>query len=1027
VLLIIFLTLVAPLFGAQPVAARFDGRFAGGFGAGGEGYVRLSDDNRGYRGVVVQPGAGYVLVGDVRGSLRAARVDRSGRIDRSFGAGGTVDLPVGEYAFGRAAAVMPDGAIIIAGRSDSDFVVARLHADGTPDRSFGVDGVVTTNIAVDPSGPYQSIDAIQAVLVQPDGKIVAGGGFDLCGDWSCPDQGFALVRYLSDGALDTTFGTDGIVTTPFTVDGEGARGIYALALQSDGRIIATGAAIEDDTLPVVRYLPDGRLDPGFGKQGVQTYSGPGSGLDLAVAPDGAVLVLTTQALVRLQPDGARDPAFGDDGSLAFAVGDGPFSARRFSVHADGRVTVVGQTDGDLVVARYMPDGELDWSMGGVGYAQNPINAPDGIVLINAAARDGHALMVLAGAIRPTAHSYLIRLNDEGRLDEAGGYVETRISVQHERITALAVQPNGAIIAAGYADHSEGPNPAPTMALMRVSPKGQFDRTFGDDGIARTRGAYGSTLALAPDGAIVVAGTTLADPQGHQRVVVRRYTADGQPDGDVSFARGLYLNFGRRSAQAGAVLPQADGAIIIGGSALENGRWDLALARYLADGRLDQSFGDGGVALLALDGDTRLRAALLLPNGKLLVAGDLNRVGSLGGGTIVARFLANGALDPSFGAGQGYVVADLGPSQGLGLAVQPDGKLLTGAVVEANGQRFLTALRYLPDGAPDATYGAEGVSRLARGYPGLVGAGLALDAGGGLTLVGYAGAEVVLARLSRNGAPDPFFGSAGTTTGMFGATSAAGAAIFHPGLNAVVVGGSRAHSPTDSGIAVGLVPGSYPRNSAPQVQGGRYRTLPGVTLTAPAPGLLAGASDAEGDPLSLEVSQPPAHGDLVVEADGAFRYTPRAGFSGDDRFFVQASDGLTLSEPAEVRIHVSAPEANTPPTAVTHIYTTIAGAPLVLPAPGVLAGAADANGDTLTAYLETGPRFGKLELSADGAFRYTPNAGFSGEDDFSYRVSDGAAASAPAHVTVHVLAPDGTLPAPAPEPLRYTVYAPIISR
>ena len=190
------------------------------------------------------------------------------------------------------------------------------------------------------------------------------------------------------------------------------------------------------------------------------------------------------------------------------------------------------------------------------------------------------------------------------------------------------------------------------------------------------------------------------------------------------------------------------------------------------------------------------------------------------------------------------------------------------------------------------------------------------------------------------------------------------------------------------------------NAAPTAQGDNYTTGAGIALVVAADrGLLANDSDANGDMLEAVLVEGPAHGLLTLEADGGFSYTPEADFSGDDSFTYKASDG-DLESQATVTITV----ANTAPTAQGDNYSTGAGIALVVSAEqGLLANDSDADGHTLEAVLVKEPAHGLLTLEADGSFSYTPDAGFSGEDSFTYQASDGAAQSEPVAVTIEVLA------------------------
>jgi VCBS repeat-containing protein len=154
---------------------------------------------------------------------------------------------------------------------------------------------------------------------------------------------------------------------------------------------------------------------------------------------------------------------------------------------------------------------------------------------------------------------------------------------------------------------------------------------------------------------------------------------------------------------------------------------------------------------------------------------------------------------------------------------------------------------------------------------------------------------------------------------------------------------------------------------------------------------------------------PANGALGLNANGSFIYTPAAGFSGSDSFTYRADDYGDLSAPATVTIDVLPVGTNVPPTAAPDAYTTRQDTRLEIPAPGVLDNDLDADGNALAAVVESQPAHGALTLKANGSFTYTPAAGYTGSDSFSYRANDGKASSAAAQVTLTVLPASANLP------------------
>ena len=221
--------------GAFIALVRYDslGSLDLSFGSGG---VVLSDLQGQARAVTVQPDGRILTAG---GSFQVVRFNADGTLDTGFGSGGQITLPFGDYGWdslAEAILVQPDDRIVVAGGAWThyDFAIARLEPDGSLDRGFGHGGMVTTDFA---NGGF---DSILALVLQPDGRLVAAG----YGGPShrLPDEDhFALARYEPDGALDRSFGRSGKVVVPIDdllID-DFAR---ALALQPDGRLVAAGNA-----------------------------------------------------------------------------------------------------------------------------------------------------------------------------------------------------------------------------------------------------------------------------------------------------------------------------------------------------------------------------------------------------------------------------------------------------------------------------------------------------------------------------------------------------------------------------------------------------------------------------------------------------------------------------------------------------------------------------------------------------------------------------------------------------------------
>jgi hypothetical protein len=191
------------------------------------------------------------------------------------------------------------------------------------------------------------------------------------------------------------------------------------------------------------------------------------------------------------------------------------------------------------------------------------------------------------------------------------------------------------------------------------------------------------------------------------------------------------------------------------------------------------------------------------------------------------------------------------------------------------------------------------------------------------------------------------------------------------------------------------------NTPPVVGNDHYDVVEDVRFTPDAArGVMANDRDAEGDPLSAQLITEPAHGTLVFQPDGSFAYEPAANYFGPDAFTYKLADWTDESEAATVNLNVIA--VDDPPIARPNVFFGAAGATLTKSAnESLLVNDTDIDSPSLSAVLVAGPQHGTLNLRADGSFSYTPNAGFSGTDTFSYRASDTTSMSEIAEVRLLV--------------------------
>ena len=278
----------------------------------------------------------------------------------------------------------------------------------------------------------------------------------------------------------------------------------------------------------------------------------------------------------------------------------------------------------------------------------------------------------------------------------GGRVVTDISGGHDEARALAIQPDGRIVAAGVT----GTGSSQDFALARYNTDGSLDRTFGVGGTVITDVSRGSdvvwAVAIQVDGKIVAAGAASGD------FALARYTADGTLDTQFGHGGITITDFGGDD-QANALALQRDGRIVVAGVA---GRLDFGLARYRADGTLDATFGAEGRVITDFSGHTDAAYALAIqPDGRIVAAGATGAFPTAQ--FALARYDGDGSLDTGFGAG-GKVTIDFGrDARAHTLAIQPDGKIVTGGFVNNGSSADGALTRHDANGATDGSFGVAG--------------------------------------------------------------------------------------------------------------------------------------------------------------------------------------------------------------------------------------------------------------------------------------------------------------------------------
>lgn len=356
-------------------------------------------------------------------------------LDPTFGIGGRVNHALGQNASARKILLQPDGKLLVAGLvqvSQNAVRLVRFNADGSLDTTFGSIGQVTSTI----HSPF--VEAWHGAVLLSNGKILVGGNLGPAGS-----EDFAIARYNANGLLDRGFGQGGIVTLDF---GNSSESINALAVQADGKIVAVGKSnVSHNEFDFVagRFNADGSIDTAFASNGkfVLDRNSADIANSVIIQPDGKILIGGRVGpfcgVLRLNTNGTADTNFGTNGLAAqFSTSIG----KDIALQRDGKILSVG--DG---MVRFNSNGSLDSSFGNAGRAilsESFLSAvhvrPDGLIVAA-----GNSASFIPG----TDENFAV-----GLFNTNGSFL-SRIDTDfegHERAEAVLIQPNGAVLTAGFA-------------------------------------------------------------------------------------------------------------------------------------------------------------------------------------------------------------------------------------------------------------------------------------------------------------------------------------------------------------------------------------------------------------------------------------------------------------------------------------------------------------------------------------------------------------------------------------------------
>jgi uncharacterized delta-60 repeat protein len=317
-----------------------------------------------------------------------------------------------------------------------------------------------------------------------------------------------------------------------------------------------------------------------------------------------------------------------------------------------------------------------------------------------------------------------------------------------------------------------PQQKPKRKSSGSGPTG-LDREFGQNGMAITSIGSGAdeamSVVLQPDGKIIAAGRSEKGPGlGGYSAVLVRYHDDGKID--ESFGKGGITTqpLARFDSTAKSVALQSDGRIVIAGWAEQRGYgYDFGVARFNADGTLDSSFGNQGIAITNMGSgnneSAHAMAVTVQPDGKILAAGNANVGGRFR--FSVARYLPHGTLDDTFN-NRGRFLADfpMGNAFAMTIGILPDNGILAVGGAQVEGRSHIVLIRLREDGEPDRTFGENGKVLSSIGDKDASANSYAILPDGGILVSGYAQVQgrmcVSVASYGNDGTPETHFGTNG---------------------------------------------------------------------------------------------------------------------------------------------------------------------------------------------------------------------------------------------------------------------------
>lgn len=423
-------------------------------------------------------------------------------LDATFGNGGKVVSRIRNCdAYINDVAIQADGKIIVAGmlyEPVGKFLLVRYNIDGSIDSSFGFQGSTTKDIGVNSND-------IRSIAIQSDGKIVAGGKIQFPYDSHIY---FALVRFNSEGIVDSSFGNNGLVTTTFESGPDIIEVLTKVIVKPDGKILAGGFSYNSF---------------------------------LSNSPVNALLA-------QFDKNGSTDSSFGTYGTVVLAENES--SSRSFTMTLSGDSKIIcGGPHGSSSFGsmRFNSNGTIDNTFGANGFGDTAIAFSGKDEILQS---DGKIVFAGSTITSNKEKVVLLRYNNNGNLDTTfgnKGVVMASLSNSGDNATSVNIDLNEKILVSGYVNQSY-PATSANFAVLRYNSNGTLDSTWGQDGLIITdfsgREDLSYASVISKDSKIILAGISRDSLNSY--VALAKYTMSVLPlkllsfsavkDGKVNFLR-----------------------------------------------------------------------------------------------------------------------------------------------------------------------------------------------------------------------------------------------------------------------------------------------------------------------------------------------------------------------------------------------------------------------------------------------------------------------------------------------------------